>query len=101
MKTREPGDEQCVSWCTYTKDNIHDPIPLDNPKNHTALLYITWGLVWDLKNKERRRDPSYKILLDRHPRLEIQISEQEGKERKNTSEKAIKFQLIPQGHLEI
>ena len=31
-----------LSWCTYTSDNIHDPIPLDKLKNHTALLYITF-----------------------------------------------------------
>ena len=40
-KTREPEDECCVSWCSYTRDNIHDPIPLDKLKNHTALPYIT------------------------------------------------------------
>ena len=31
---------------------ICNPIPLDNPKNHTALPYITWGLIWDLKIKK-------------------------------------------------
>ena len=30
----------------------HDPIPLDNPKNHTALLYVTWGLIQDPKIKK-------------------------------------------------
>ena len=40
-KTREHEDEHCVSRCPYTKDNICDPIPLDNPKNHKALPYIT------------------------------------------------------------
>ena len=40
-KTRKPKDEHCVSWCTYVRDNIHDPIPLDNLKNHTALPYVT------------------------------------------------------------
>ena len=54
VKTREPKDEHCVSWCTYKSYYIHDPIPLENPKNHTALPYITWGLVWDLKNKIER-----------------------------------------------
>ena len=34
VKTREPKDEDCVSWCTYISYNIHDPIPLDNLKNH-------------------------------------------------------------------
>ena len=51
-KTREPEDEHCVLQCTYINDNIHDPIPLDNLKNHTVLPYITWGLIWDLKGKE-------------------------------------------------
>ena len=52
-KTREPKDEHCVLWCTYTSNNIHDPIPLDNLKNHTTLPYITWGLIWDSKNKRK------------------------------------------------
>ena len=34
--------------------NIHDPIPLDKSKDHTALLYITWRLIWDLKIKTGR-----------------------------------------------
>ena len=41
LKTREPKDELCVLWCTYISYHICDPIPLDNPKNHTALPYIT------------------------------------------------------------
>ena len=40
-KTREPKDEHCVLWCTYTSNNICDPMPLDKLKNHTALPYIT------------------------------------------------------------
>ena len=52
-KTREPKDEHCVSWCTYTSDNIHYPITLDKLKNHTALAYITWGLIQDSKNKRK------------------------------------------------
>ena len=40
-KTREPRDKCCVSWCTHISYNIHDPVPLDNLKNHTALPYIT------------------------------------------------------------
>ena len=40
-KTREPKDEHCVLQCTHINDNICDPIPLDNHKNHTALPYIT------------------------------------------------------------
>ena len=41
MKTRKPKEKHCVLWCTHISDYIHDPIPLDNLKNHTALLYIT------------------------------------------------------------
>ena len=41
VKTREPKDEHCVSWCTYINYPIHSPIPLDNPKNHKVLPYIT------------------------------------------------------------
>ena len=40
-KTREPKDKHCVSWCTKKSYYIHDPKPLDVPKNRTALLYIT------------------------------------------------------------
>ena len=51
--TREPKDKHCVSQCT--NKYIYDTLPLDNPKTHShlALLYITWGLIWDLKNKYR------------------------------------------------
>ena len=48
-KTRKPKDEHCVSWCIHISYNICNTIPLDNLKNHTALPYITWGLVWDSK----------------------------------------------------
>ena len=70
-KTREPKDWCCVLWCTHTHiyiyiDNIHDPLPLDKLKNHTALPYITWGLIWDSKNK--RGIPKIKIF---HQDLEI------------------------------
>ena len=54
VKTREPEDEHCVSWCTYTSYNICNSIPLDNLNNHTALPYITQGLIQDLKNKKER-----------------------------------------------
>ena len=40
-KTREPKSGHCVSWCTYIGYYIRDPIPLDNPKNHITLPYIT------------------------------------------------------------
>ena len=46
-KTREPKDECCVSQCTYISNNIYDPIPLDNPKNHIALPYITLLVVYE------------------------------------------------------
>ena len=38
---------------------ICNTLPLDNPKTHShlALPYITWGLIWDLKNKIQR-DPN-------------------------------------------
>ena len=49
----------------HTSYNIHDAIPLDNLKNHTALPYITWGLIWDLKNKKDRSQLS-NLLLDSH-----------------------------------
>ena len=39
-KTREHEDEHCVLHCTYIGYYVHDPISLDNPKNHTALPYI-------------------------------------------------------------
>ena len=32
VKTREPKDKLFVSWCTYTSNNIDDPIPLDKLK---------------------------------------------------------------------
>ena len=51
VKTREPTDKHCVLWCTNINYPIHDPIPLDNPKNHIALLYITWELIQDPQNK--------------------------------------------------
>ena len=45
-KTREPEDEHCALQCTYISYNICNPIPLDNLReSHTALPYITWGLI--------------------------------------------------------
>ena len=52
-KTRKPKDEHCVLQCTYISCYICDPIPLDNLKNHTALLYIIWGLIQDTKNRKK------------------------------------------------
>ena len=52
VKTREPEDEHCVLLCTYISYCVCDPIPLDNPKNHTALPYTTWGLIQDIKIKK-------------------------------------------------
>ena len=55
-KTREPEDEHCV-WQYTSIIHTCDPTPLDTPKNHTALPYITWRLVQDTKirNKESLR----------------------------------------------
>ena len=65
MKTRELKDKHCVLQCTNTSKNICDPIPLDKPKNHTALPYITIDVVllknnvltnaFDTKHKPRLR----------------------------------------------
>ena len=46
VKTREPEDEHCVSWCTNIHIHIYiymTPLPLDNPKihSHLALPYIS------------------------------------------------------------
>ena len=73
VKTREPEDEHCVLLCTNIYIYIYiyiyvcvcvcmcvcDTLPLDNPKTHShlALLHITWGLIWDFKNKIQR-DPN-------------------------------------------
>ena len=48
VKTREPKDKHCVLWCIYIRENICDPIPLDNLKKHTALPYVTLGLYHNL-----------------------------------------------------
>ena len=58
---REPKHKLCVLQCTSIYYYICNPIPLDNPKNHTALMYITWGLIWDLKNKVDREIPINKF----------------------------------------
>ena len=50
-KTKEPKDKHYVLPCTYIK-YICDPIPLDNPKNHTVLPYITWGAYLDSQIKK-------------------------------------------------
>ena len=54
-KTRDPKDEHCVSQCTQY-NNICDTVPLDKLKYHSAnkpaLLYITWGLIQDSKNRK-------------------------------------------------
>ena len=65
VKTREPKDEHCVLWCSHISYNICDPIPLDNFKNCTALLYITQGLICNLKN--RRREIPISKLGERNP----------------------------------
>ena len=111
MKNREPKDEHCVLQCTYRKDNIHNPIPLDNLKNHTALPYITWGLIWDSK-KRKERIPNFNFhqtiirdLKNRKGDLPIvkfitrQSSRIQKGRRRDFSEKAIKFKY--QGWVEI
>ena len=51
QRCREPEDEHCVLQCTFTCNTL----PLDNSKtcSHPALLYITWGLIWDSKIKKK------------------------------------------------
>ena len=68
VKTREPKDEH---WCTHISYNIHDSIPLDNLKNHTALPYIKWGLIWDSPNrrKESLRSKIFTRQASRIPKL--------------------------------
>ena len=41
-------------WCTF----ICDTLPLDNSKtySHPALLYITWGLLWDSKRVKEEEE---------------------------------------------
>ena len=70
--TRESKDEHCVLWCTHINYNIHNPIPLDNLKNHTALLYITWGLVWDSKNRRKESLRLKLFLPDKHQGFQSQ-----------------------------
>ena len=76
-KTREPKDEHCVLWCTCISYNICDPIPLDNLKKHTALPYIIWGLIWDIKNKtERSQLTNFTRLSSRISKIREGISMQ-------------------------
>ena len=53
--TREPEDKHCVLQSTQY-NNICDTVPLDKLKydstNKLALPYITWGLIWDSKNRK-------------------------------------------------
>ena len=58
-----------------------DTLPLDNPKTHLhlALLYMTWGLIWDSKNK-REGIPEFKqegeilqLLEKREIRIEVSL----------------------------
>ena len=67
VKTREPEDEHCVLQCTYIY--ISNTLPLDNPKiySHLALLYITWGLIWDSKIKKKKSLILRNFLPDKHP----------------------------------
>ena len=68
-KTREPEDKCCVLQCTYTSNNICDPIPLDKLKNHTALPYITQNSDnFSCRNKDSHALISYiKIPLSPTP----------------------------------
>ena len=69
-KTREPKDKHYVLWCTHISYNICDPIPLDNLKNHTALPYIMWGLVWDSKNRRKESLRLNDFSPDKHPEFQ-------------------------------
>ena len=69
VKTREPEGEHCVSWCTHISYNICNIISLDNLKNHTALPYITWGLIKDAKNR-RKEFQRLNFLLHKHPEFQ-------------------------------
>ena len=53
----------CVCVC------VCDTLPLENPKIHlhTALLCITWGLIWDLKIKKEL--PIEIKILSRIPKI--------------------------------
>ena len=59
----------CIAVHLYTY--ICDTLPLDNPKihSHTALPYITWGLVWYLKIKREVQD----IKIKKEIPIEIKI----------------------------
>ena len=75
--------------------SICDTIPLDNPKTHLhlALLYITWGLIQDLKNKIEREIPIenfYKLLVSQFSKYKIM---EEGFEVKVAKD----FQLAEEG----
>ena len=45
-----PKTTVVYSWCTF----MCNTLPLDNSKtySHPALLYITWGFIWDSKIKK-------------------------------------------------
>ena len=42
-----------IVYCGAPLYYLCNPIPLDNPKNNTALPYITWGLIQDSKIKSK------------------------------------------------
>ena len=54
---KEPKDERLHIAVHTINNNIHNANPLDKssnkaqPKQH---CFITWGLIWDLKNENRR-----------------------------------------------
>ena len=61
MKTKEPKDKHCVLQCTYTSENIHDPVSLDTPKNNIALPYTTIDIV--IHDKYTLKMPKEALLL--------------------------------------
>ena len=65
-----PKDEHCVPQCTYISYHICNPIPLDYPKNHTALPYIT-VMYMLLKYKEAF---SLRDEIGTCPNIEVEIA---------------------------
>ena len=74
-KTREPKDEHCVLWCTYTYIYV---TPYPKIYSHLALPYITWGLIRDskIKKKESLIFKKKFFLPGKHPESQ-KIKEQE------------------------
>ena len=66
---KKRAQRQALCIAVHLHPHICDTLPLDNPKihSHTALLYITWGLIWDLKIK--KEIPIEAKILSRIPKL--------------------------------